>query len=122
MKYVFTILALCGLAFSQSAPVVQLSEFDAGHARQVYQEKLRADKAWDDLKSQIYHDYLRSESGFSSEFDFSKDFKSVVPHYTYPSNSYSYTWPCGTGGMYLTTPTTGTGLTFSNPNSITITH
>ena len=86
MKYVFTILALCGLAFSQSAPVIQLDEFDAGHARQVYQEKLRADKAWDDLKDAVFHKYLTNKPEFShgynngTEFDFSKDFRAVVPH------------------------------------------
>ena len=112
MKRIFLILviALCGsaaAAFAQDAVVVELSKPDAEQAKQLYEAKQAADKAWDDFYSGTVNKY----QGFPSGADFSKDFRFIVPKAS-PSAStccyYYSSWSnCG-NTLWFTAPSTGT--------------
>lgn len=106
----FFLLILSSAAFAQDAVVVELSKSDADQAKQLYEAKQAADKAWDDHYKAIIGKYR----DFSSGADFSKDFRFIVPKTsTTTSCCYSGNWGWGSGCPITVTPATGT-LTVPN--------
>lgn len=102
MKFVIClVLLLCSAAFAQEAVVVELSANEAATSKKLYEAKIAADKAWDDQYAKIkatHRDLVYS-------FDFSKDFRFVVPKsgLSIPSGTLA-TWSC----PYTNTAPTGT--------------
>lgn len=105
---VFACLALA----SQTAHVVALDADDAAASAQLYKAKVDADKAWEDQHDAIGKKYLqatggphgfRPRTGFENGFEFSKDFKVVVP---VPSQSYGYI--ASAGGAWISSSCCGT--------------
>jgi hypothetical protein len=59
MKPLIVILVLlCGTAFSQTAQVVELTKTEAENAKQLYEAKQGAEKAWDEAYDKILQQYL----------------------------------------------------------------
>src|SRR5579872_2550486 len=76
--------------FGQDATVVELSKDDAAQAKQLYQAKQVADKAWDDFFSKT--DKSHPEFATMGGFEFSKDFRFVVAkHYPVTGNG-TFSW------------------------------
>ena len=84
------ILSLALAVYSQEAKVIMISDGDAKLAKRTYQEKLDADKAWDDLVARIANRYTASSNdangityvvrpGWENGITFSDDFKAIVP-------------------------------------------
>lgn len=89
------ILMLCVVAVysahSQEAHVIALKSNDAAHARCTYERLQKAQKEWEEVKEQIQADYVTVEGkpgtiilavpkqGFENGFQFSEDFKYIVP-------------------------------------------
>jgi hypothetical protein len=107
------VLSLSAAAFAQDAVVVELSKSDADQAKQLYEAKQSADKAWDDLYKGIVGKY----QGFSGGADFSKDFRFIVPKVSVMTSCcYSGAWSWGTGCGITATP----ALTTPNTGSLVI--
>lgn len=102
------IVLMCGAAFAQDAVVVELSPTDAVKAKQLYEAKAAADKAWDDLYTGMAQRYPASFLRYGS-FEFSKDFRFVVPKQAQNSGTI---W---SSGCMTFVPSSGT---FTTPPSI----
>jgi hypothetical protein len=83
MKTMIVCLLLCSAAFAQDAKVVELSQADATQAKQLYQAKIAADKAWDDFNAK-----LRESHQEIGQIEFSKDFRFIVPKPYTPPNTW----------------------------------
>ena len=113
------ITILVGSGLSQTAKVVQLDAADANHALDLYKAKAAIEKQITDLESQIRSKYLFEGigcqylaapgehlkdckaplSGWDYGFEFSTDFKFIVPKIS-PNNCLSgNSW-----GTYITSP------------------
>lgn len=112
MKYAIAVLVLCfASAFAQDAKVVELSKEESILGKHLYEAKQKADKDWDD-----FYRYTRDNNGFhfTSEIEFSSDFRFVVPK-SNPFTGGGVAWNNGCG--WVTTPASGTitlGTTDSN--------
>lgn len=88
MKCGYLLLLTIALAlpvFGQDATVVELSKDDAAQAKQLYDAKQVADKAWDEFFSKT--DKSHPEFMTMGGFEFSKDFRFVVAkHYPITGN------------------------------------
>lgn len=93
------VLLICSSLGAQEAHVIALKSEDAAHARCAWERLQKAQKEWEQVQKDIEEDYLRvpTESkdasttlsifnsgrtyrkGFESGFQFSSDFKYIVP-------------------------------------------
>jgi hypothetical protein len=124
MRLISLFLLLCTplLGFAQTAVVVELSVGETRDAKQLYEAKMAADKAWE-----IGYARLLKKHEFSNgDADFSKDFRFMVP-----KTGSAITWGSGTCGTWMkgcdgiyTTPTITMDSGYRNfilsptPNSI----
>ena len=88
LRNVLVFLILCMAAFGQNATVIGLPQADAIQAKQLYNAKIDADKAWDKFSDKVQADY----PSFYSGVDFSADFRFIVPK-AYQNSCYT----CYTG-------------------------
>jgi hypothetical protein len=72
-------LALPLLLPAQTAKVIQLPDNLAKQAKALYQEKADVEKKIADLQQQITDAYLKQSSNWSFGFEFSEDFRFIVP-------------------------------------------
>jgi hypothetical protein len=89
---------------AQDAQVVELDKTDATQAKQLYEAKIAADKAWDSFNATV-----KLPKGFPSQFEFSKDFRFIVPK-TPPLTISGTYWP-----LTCVTTNTGTGTVTGGP-------
>jgi hypothetical protein len=78
------IMLLCSVALAQDAVVIELPNPDAAKAKQLYDAKVAADKAWDAFNDRLHDTY----KGFIGGITFSKDFRFIVPK-EYPSATWN---------------------------------
>lgn len=75
MKTLLMIAVLsCSLANAQTAKVVELPKHEAEQAKQLYEAKVAADKAWDDFNVK-----LKTTHTSFWDIEFSDDFRFIVP-------------------------------------------
>ena len=81
MKRLAIILLLAGSLSAQTANVIELSPADTITAKAAWQNLQDAEKKWKDEQSVIGRKYatLPGNPGFEHGFEFSKDFKYIVP-------------------------------------------
>lgn len=98
-KLLIAVMTLISIpVFAQSAKVIQLDTADAAEAKQVYQQMQDAQKAWNDIQKRIASKYVeerfvaqtgtkltKNKKGWENGFNFSEDFKSIVPMITVTS-------------------------------------
>jgi len=75
MKYLLAALLLSALSFSQTAQVKQLTPQEATKAKQLYEAKQKADKAWEDFS----HTVIAKYADWKGAGEFSIDFRFLVP-------------------------------------------
>ena len=90
-------------AFAQDAVVIELSQSDAVKAKQLYEAKLAADKAWDDLNIHI----ITSYQGFAAGATYSKDFRFIVPKSSYTVSTGNLRGTCFSVPGSWVSPTNG---------------
>lgn len=115
-------LALPFVAFGQTAKVIALSPADAAEAKSLYAQRDAIEKKIADLHVKIEHAYvilaqppehpdwvMNWKPGWGGGFQFSEDFKFIVP--LYPHSDISPSIGCGginwsgcIGGQFITTP------------------
>lgn len=94
MKYRRLLIMICLLGTSsvlaQTANVIELSPNDAARAQKAWDTLQKAQAEWKAVRSDIEKSYVKraclvigctstSVEGFESDFEFSKDFKVIVP-------------------------------------------
>lgn len=109
--------------YAQTATVVELSATDAKTAKELWAAKQKADDAWKAEKNLIEIRYMikdgRFKAGFdetNGQFEFSKDFRYVVPK-TFGQSMY-WVYPNGDswgGGIQVPSCQQGSGITTSLP-------
>ncbi len=86
------------LAYGQNAKVVPLSAEDAAKAKSLYEEQDKVNREISDLQAKIKKFYLSPLKWPTADFQFSEDFKYVVPSPVLP---YITTTCCNTGGGWI---------------------
>jgi hypothetical protein len=106
---------LAGTLFAQSANVIELEAADAARARKAWDALQKAQAEWDDLRDQIGNKYTLTKQddahcagitlkdkyygcpmkGFENGFEFSKDFKFIVPKMPPATSINTFTFPAG---------------------------
>jgi hypothetical protein len=93
MKTILTMLVAAFACYGQDALVIQLSATDAAKAKQLYEAKIAAEKAWKEFNSHVSTFYTTEKklkndgcvetvlvrNGWTGGFTFSKDFKFIIP-------------------------------------------
>ncbi|KAA6459640.1 hypothetical protein DYQ86_16100 [Acidobacteria bacterium AB60] len=105
--------ALPGVA--QNAKVIELAPAEGSRAKALYEQRAHIEREIEDLTDDITAKYLRPEGrlrdGWPSSFEFSEDFRFIVPAYPRTINGWSNAMPCGScfvgGGANL-------GITLEN--------
>jgi len=109
MKYLTVLLVLLVSigVYAQNTKVIRLTDSDAIMVKRAYDVLQDANKNWELTQKFIKEKYVDKSTGFDYGFEFSDDFKNVVPKplhyegcgYNTGYNTLSYP-PC----VYLTTP------------------
>ena len=126
MNKLLLILFLAASVGAQTANVIELDPADAARAQKAWDAKQRADAEWDALRAQIQRKYAdpqdrilipdHSQIGpFINGFEFSKDFRFIVPKVP-ASNGLGYNGIPNCPNLYVTpaTPTGGWGWSSGN--------
>jgi hypothetical protein len=120
----FLILAASPL-IGQTAKVIQLSPEDAAQAKSLYTQKAEIEKKIKDLEDAVHDKYLITahhgsqglygtyKEGWSAGFDYSEDFRFIVPK-SYPSTN--GIWSSGCNCATITPAATNTGSLTVTPN------
>jgi len=97
MKYLTVLLVLLVSigVYAQNTKVIRLTDSDAITVKKAYDALQEANKNWELTQKFIKEKYVDKSTGFEYGFEFSDDFKNVVPKpYNYKECGYGY------GGIY----------------------
>ena len=102
------LLAAAGTVGAQSANVIELDIVDSIRAERVWNQLQKAQKEWEQVREDVANKYVNTgkgyplpRPGFESGFEFSKDFRFIVPKQELqPSGIYN-------NGCITLTPNTG---------------
>lgn len=107
----FILIALFSIGVgAQDAKVKYLSTSDASEAKAAYEKFVAARKEWEAVQARVKRIYVTPDISWPGDFEFSTDFKVIVPAQIKWSSMSTPTYPCGT----ITTSPTSTGTILFN--------